>query len=94
MLTSSQCRTVAYSTEHGSIVCTDCAFPRERGDGLLKEIISHSAEEFAGDDGLYCDDCSKVIVEPTPWCETCDEPEHSCECSEAEDEPTDDTTPA
>ena len=66
MLTAQQCRTVAYQTANGSIVCPDCALPRDTNDGLTKEIIEYSAEEMAGYEGLLCDDCGSEIVAPIP----------------------------
>ena len=62
MLTAFQCDIVAYSTENGPIVCPDCAFPREPGEGLLNQIIRYTANEC--EDGLICDDCGKQISEP------------------------------
>ena len=66
MLTASQCRTVAYTTANDSIVCPNCALPRDTNDGITEEMIEYTAEEYANGDGLYCEDCGGTIVEPTP----------------------------
>ena len=70
MLTGAQLRTVAYRTA-GGIVCPDCLKPTEVNDnyqdGVTDEpssaICAYSADEFAGDDGLYCDRCGETIVD-------------------------------
>ena len=70
MLTGAQLRTVAYQTDDG-IVCPDCLTPAESNDEANTEdligsraICAYSADEFAGDDGLYCDRCGGTIVDP------------------------------
>ena len=66
MLTGAQLRTVAYQTD-GGIVCPDCLKPCESNDSLTeanREICAYSADEYAGDDGLYCDRCGETIVDP------------------------------
>lgn len=85
MLTASQCRTVAYQTD-GGIVCPECLNPREANDlKANREVSAYEADEFAGDDGLYCDRCGKEIVEPSPRCERCEELEDDCTCDDDED---------
>lgn len=88
MLTAAQCRTVAYNTED-RIVCTNCVKPTD--DCSANEIIEYSAEEMAGDDGLYCDDCGKAIIEPAERCDKCGDTEYDCTCDEDENTATDDT---
>ena len=70
MLTGAQLRTVAYQTNDG-IVCPYCLTPAESNDEANTEdligsraICAYSADEFAGDDGLYCDRCGGTIVDP------------------------------
>jgi len=87
MLTAQQCRTVAYYVD-GSIVCPDCVKPTD--DCSANELIEYSAQQCAGDDGLYCDECTKEIVEPTPRCDECEKLEEDCVCDEEDREDDDD----
>ena len=68
MLTGAQLRTVAYQTQENDIVCPDCLEPKESNDAYdvvaAEPICAYSADEYAGDDGLYCDRCGGTIVEP------------------------------
>lgn len=86
MLTAAQCRTVAYSTERG-IVCPDCV--KDTEDCSANELIEYSAEELAGDDGLFCDRCSNEIIAPTPRCEECEELQDDCTCNDEDEEEED-----
>ena len=64
MLTALQCQTIAYMRD-GAIVCPRCADAPSLNSGDLKPVIRYEAEEYAGADGLYCDRCTREIVEPT-----------------------------
>lgn len=67
MLTAAQCRVVAYFVDE-TTVCPECVLPNElnREDHPAESIIAYSADEMAGDEGLYCERCNAEIVAPTP----------------------------
>jgi hypothetical protein len=61
MLTLSQLTPVCYITD-GGVLCIKCG--DAAGLPVKDQMIEYSADEFAGNDGLYCDECSAEIVEP------------------------------
>jgi hypothetical protein len=61
MLTLSQLTPVCYVTD-GGVLCIKCG--DAAGLPTKDQMIEYSADEFAGNDGLYCDECSAEIVEP------------------------------
>ena len=74
MLTAAQCEIVA-AMEDGAFICKKCA-DEKYGDGwphlspeLADKLGIHALIEFEassdfGEDGLWCDACGEVIVEP------------------------------
>jgi hypothetical protein len=86
MLTLSQLTPVCYVTD-GGVLCIKCG--DAAGLPTKDQMIEYSADEFAGNDGLYCDDCSAEIVEP--YVE--DEPEEEDEEVASEEEEIEATKP-
>ena len=69
MLSIEQLTIVAYVTD-GDILCRKCG--EKQGLPTKDALCAYSAGEFADNDGLYCGDCSKEIVEPYTWtCPDC-----------------------
>ena len=72
MLSAEQLIVVAYCHD-GSILCRKC------GEGnpetkMGEAMSAYEAGEYAGNDGLTCEDCGKEIVEQYEWtCPDCDE---------------------
>lgn len=70
MLSSSQLIIVAYFTD-GGVLCRECGENQKLA--MSEAVCAYSAGEFAGNEGLYCDDCSKEIIEAYEWdCPYCD----------------------
>jgi len=69
MLSIEQLTIVAYMTD-GGILCRKCG----EAEGLPTKdaLCAYSAGEYAGSEGLYCDDCGFEIDPPYSWdCPTC-----------------------
>jgi predicted RNA-binding Zn-ribbon protein involved in translation (DUF1610 family) len=69
MLSAEQLIIVAY-TRHGEFICRQCG---ESGAEIMGHAVSaYEAGEYAGADGLTCEDCGKEIIEAYEWtCPTC-----------------------
>ena len=82
MLSIDQLVIVAYFTD-GGVLCHDCG--EDAGLPTSEAVCAYSASEFAGNEGLYCDDCSEEIVAPYEWeCPYCDTSYVGAEAADAE----------
>jgi hypothetical protein len=71
MLSLSQLTPVAYITD-GAIVCIKCGDARKLP--IKNQLIEYSLDsEFSDENGCYCDDCGKELVEPYTETEYCAE---------------------
>jgi len=83
MLSAEQLIVVAYCHD-GSILCRSC------GEGnpetkMGEAMSAYEADEYAGNEGLTCEDCGKGIVEQYEWtCPNCDTDYIGDEAEEAE----------
>ena len=84
MLSAEQLIIVAYA--HDGILCREC------GEGnpetkMGEALSAYEAGEYAGADGLTCEECGKEIIEPYTWtCPTCDTEYTGDEADTAESE--------
>ena len=69
MLSAEQLIIVAY-TNDGGVICRQCG---ESGREIMGHAMSgYEAGEYAGADGLTCEDCGKEIIEAYTWdCPEC-----------------------
>lgn len=83
MLNIDQLVIVAYLSS-GGILCRSCG--EEQNLPTSEAVCAYSAGDFAGSEGLYCDDCEKEIVAPYKWtCPCCGTEYYGEEASDAED---------
>lgn len=72
MLSAEQLIVVAYCHD-GSILCRRCG-ERNPETKMGEAMSAYEAQEYAGRDGLTCEDCGKEIIEAYQWtCPDCDE---------------------
>lgn len=84
MLSIEQLTVVAYTTD-GGILCRKCG--EEAGLPTSDALCAHSAGEYAGNEGLYCDECGREIDPPYEWvCPCCDTAYSGDEAVDAENE--------
>ena len=84
MLSIEQLTIVAYATG-GGILCRKCG-EKERLP-MSDALCAYTAGEYAGNDGLYCDNCGHEIDPPYEWaCPHCDTVYSGDEAADAESE--------
>ena len=71
MLSAEQLIIVAYTHNECGVICRKCG---ESGMEIMGHAMSaYEAGEWAGSEGLTCEECGKEIIEPYTWtCPTCD----------------------
>ena len=84
MLSIEQLTIVAYTTDEG-ILCRKCG---EKAKLPTKDALcAYTAGEYAGNYGLYCDNCGHEIDPPYEWaCPHCDTVYSGDEAADAESE--------
>ncbi len=82
MLSIEQLTIAAYQTD-GGILCRKCG--EAKGLPTKDALCAYSAGEYAGNEGLYCDDCGHEIEAPYEWdCPHCGTTYLGDEAAEAE----------
>ena len=64
MLSIEQLTVVAYVTD-GGVLCRKCG--EKSGLPTSDALCAYSAGEYAGNEGLYCDECGHEIDPPYEW---------------------------
>jgi len=85
MLSAEQLIIVAYCHD-GCMLCRKCgeANPETK---MGEAMSAYEAQEYAGADGLTCEDCGKEIIEAYQWtCPDCDETYYGDEAEEKEND--------
>ena len=71
MLSAEQLIIVAYTRGECEVICRKCG--EDDGLPMGQAMCAYSAGEWAGSEGLTCEECGKEIIEPYTWtCPTCD----------------------
>jgi hypothetical protein len=85
MLSAEQLIIVAYTRGECEVICRRCG---EAGHEIMGHALSaYEAGEYAGNNGLYCDDCGEEIEAPYEWtCPACDAEYSGDEAMDAENE--------
>ena len=85
MLSAEQLIIVAYTRGDCEVICRRCG---EAGHEIMGHAMSaYEAGEWAGSNGLWCDDCGEEIEAPYTWtCPNCDTDYSGDEADEAESE--------
>ena len=85
MLSAEQLIVVAYTRGDCEVICRRCG---EAGHEIMGHALSaYEAGEYAGSNGLYCDDCGEEIESPYEWtCPSCNTSYEGDEAEEAENE--------
>ena len=89
MLSAEQLIVVAYYSERTGVLCRHCgeADPEMK---MGEALSAYEAGEFAGSEGLTCEECSKEIIEAYQWtCPACDETYYGEEAESKESDYTD-----
>ena len=83
MLSAEQLIIVAYTRNECEVICRRCG--EDEGLPMGQAMCAYSAGEWAGSEGLTCEECGKEIIEPYTWtCPVCDTEYTGEEASEAE----------
>ena len=65
MLTSTQCRVVAYVVDN-ELICPECVTQQDINEGIAEAYIGYLFESEDWRDGAYCEDCGAELSAPWP----------------------------
>ena len=70
MMGAEQLIIIAYTRGECTVICRKCG--EDEGLPMGQAMCAYSAGEYAGADGLECEECGKEIIEPYTWtCPNC-----------------------
>ena len=85
MLSAEQLIIVAYTRGECEVICRKCG--EDDGLPMGQAMCAYSAGDWAGSDGLTCEECGKEIIEAYQWtCPSCGREYFGEEAETAENE--------